>query len=207
MSFDRGIGRRGFLEAAGATVLVGTVAGCLDDSGQSDDDETADGETTDGGSGLPDRVTVEMTSRPMPKFEPRLGRIPVGGTVVWELRTGDHDTTAYHPDTYGPERIPPDAEPWASPSFSTLGKTYERTFDVPGVYDYVDTEAVCTAHEQIGNVGRLVVGDPDLDPETQPAMRPPQSELPSIARDRIEELNERTRALLSEDADSEPEDQ
>jgi plastocyanin len=195
MTVQQRTDRRGFLRSAGTAVLLGAVAGCLGNGsgGTGRPDSGAD----DGGSGLPDRVTVGMTSRPMPKFEPRLTRVAVGGTVVWELRIGDHDTTAYHPDTYGPERIPPEAEPWASPSFSSVGETYERTFDVPGVYDYVDTEAVCTAHEQIGNVGRIVVGEPELDPGAEPALRPPQEELPTIARDRLEEFNDRTRDLLS----------
>ncbi|AFK18233.1 halocyanin precursor-like protein [Haloferax mediterranei ATCC 33500] len=141
-----------------------------------------------------------MTSRPTPKFEPRLTHVAVGGTVVWTLESGDHDSTAYHPDTYGPNRIPPDAEPWASETMSAVGETFEWTFDTPGVYDYVDTQAVCTAHEQIGNVGRIVVGNPELDPDAQPALRPPQSELPRIARTRLEELNEQTHSLLSDEA-------
>lgn len=140
-----------------------------------------------------------MTSRPTPKFEPRLVHVAVGGTVAWTHTSGDHDTTAYHPDTYGPNRIPPDGDPWASETLSAVGETYERTFDTPGVYDYVDTQAVCTAHEQIGNVGCVVVGYPEPNPETQPGLRPPQSELPSVARGRLEELNEQALSLLSKE--------
>lgn len=139
-----------------------------------------------------------MTSRPTPKFEPRLAHVAVGGTVVWTHRSGDHDTTAYHEETYGPNRIPPDAEPWASETLNAVGENFEQTFDTPGVYDYVDTQAVCTAHEQIGNVGSIVVGWPEYDPEQQPGLQPPQEELPSIARSRLEELNEQARSLLSD---------
>jgi len=137
-----------------------------------------------------------MTTTPTPMFEPRLAHVAVGGTVVWRLESGSHDTVAYHPDTYGPARIPPSAEPWASEKLSSVGETFERTFDAAGVYDYVDTEAVCVAHEVVGNVGRVVVGWPDYDPEAQPALRPPQEELPSIAQTKIEDLNDETRTLL-----------
>jgi len=184
MTDTRAPSRRRFLAAAGSAVVAGSLGGCLGGSSSSDSD-------------LPSRVEVEMTSRPTPKFEPRLVHVAVGGTVVWTHRSGDHDTTAYHEETYGPNRIPPDAEPWASETLNNVGETYEATFDTPGVYDYVDTQAVCTAHEQIGNVGSVVVGWPEFDRE-QPGLRPPQEELPSIARSRLEELNEQTRALLTE---------
>lgn len=140
-----------------------------------------------------------MTTTPTPMFEPRLAHVGVDGTVVWRLESGSHDTVAYHPDTYGPARIPSDAEPWASETLSSVGDTFERTFETAGVYDYVDTEAVCVAHEVVGNVGRVVVGWPDYDPDAQPALRPPQEELPSIAQGKIEDLNDETRALLRTD--------
>jgi plastocyanin len=183
------VSRRRLLAAGGSALVAGTVGGCLGGT------SAADGE-----SDLPSEVEVMMTSRPTPKFEPRLVQVAVGGTVRWTHKSGDHDTTAYHPDTYGPERIPPDAEPWTSDTMSTVGESYERTFDTPGVYDYVDTQAVCTAHEQIGNVGSIVVGQPDPDPDAEPGLRPPQEELPSVARGRLEELNEQARRLLSGDA-------
>lgn len=183
----RPLSRRQFLAAGGGALVTGTLSGCLGSSSVTDV------------SALPSRVEVGMTSRPTPKFEPRLTHVAVGGTVVWVHESGDHDTTAYHPDTYGPNRTPPDADPWASETLSAVGETFERTFDTPGVYDYVDTQSVCTAHEQIGNVGTIVVGRPKPEPEAQPALRPPQSELPSVAQSRLEDLNEQTRSLLSED--------
>ncbi|ELZ87646.1 halocyanin precursor-like protein [Haloferax elongans ATCC BAA-1513] len=187
--------RRRLLSTTGGVLVAGVLGGCLGGSKPGSDGSAP--ETLD--SGLPSRVEVTMTSRPTPKFEPRLAHVAVGGTVVWTLHSGDHDSTAYHPDTYGPDRIPPGTEPWASDTMSSVGETFEQTFDTPGVYDYVDTQAVCTAHEQIGNVGRVVVGWPELDPETQPALRPPQSELPRIARTRIEELNDQTHSLLADE--------
>lgn len=193
MTDARHSSRRRFLASAGGALVVGSLGGCLGGSSS--------------GSGLPSRVEVEMTSRPTPKFEPRLVHVAVGGTVIWTHRSGDHDTTAYHEDTYGPNRIPPSAEPWASETLSNVGETFELTFEEPGVYDYVDTQAVCTAHEQIGNVGSVVVGRPEYDPEQQPGLRPPQAELPSIARSRIEDLNEQTRRLLSDQDTTEGGDQ
>ena len=190
MTDPRTASRRRFLASTGGVLVAGALAGCLGDSSSSDTD-------------LPSRVEVEMTSRPTPKFEPRLVHVAVGGTVVWTHSSGDHDTTAYHEDTYGPNRIPPDAEPWASETLNNVGETYELTFDTPGVYDYVDTQAVCTSHEQVGNVGSVVVGWPEYDLEQQPGLRPPQEELPSIARSRLEKLNEQARVLLTERDDTE----
>lgn len=185
MTDARQLSRRRLLAAAGGSLVAGTFGGCLGSSSTPDDAD------------LPSRVEVEMTSRPTPEFEPRLVHVAVGGTVVWTHRSGDHDITAYHPDTYGPNRIPADVDPWASETLSTVGESFELTFDTPGVYDYVDTEAVCTAHEQIGNVGSVVVGRPEPDPEDQPGLRPPQPELPSVAQSRLEELNARARSSLS----------
>lgn len=182
--------RRQYL--AGGTALALALAGCsLADSAES------------GGSGLPDTVEVVMTSTPRIAFEPRIAHVAVGGTVVWRLESGSHDATAYHPETKGPRRgqesplrIPPDATPWASPTLSAVGETYEWTFELPGIYDYVDTEAVCTSHAMVGNVGRVVVGWPD--PAGQPALEPPQESLPALVRDKIRELNPQTRDLLAE---------
>jgi plastocyanin len=143
-----------------------------------------------------------MESSPRIRFNPRLVQVAIGGTVVWTLDTGSHDTTAYHPETKPPRggeqppvRIPHDAEPWASPTLSQVGETFEWTFETPGVYDYIDTEAVCTSHAMVGNVGRVVVGWPD--PEGQPALEPPQERLPSLVRDNLVTLNDRTRDLLA----------
>lgn len=187
MTAPNPVTRRRLLGAGAGLLVSASLGGCL-------------GEGAAGGEpSLPDAVEVTMTSMPMPKFEPRLAHVAVGGTVTWTHHSGDHDTTSYHPDTYGPMRIPPDAEPWASRTLNAVGESFEHRFDLAGVYDYVDTQAVCTAHEGIGNVGRVVVGWPAYDPEAQPALRPPQESLPRIARSRIEELNEETRTLLAEE--------
>jgi len=86
-------------------------------------------------------------------FDPVGLRIAPGTTVRWVLEANVHSTTAYHP-TNGSwaSRIPPGADPWDSGMMTRPGQTFERRFDVPGVYDYF-----CIPHEMAGMVGRIVV--------------------------------------------------
>lgn len=179
MTHARGWRRRTVLAASGGLVATG-LAGCLG----ADDD------------GLPDRVDVAMRTTPYPEFAPDLAHVGVGGTVTWTLESGTHDTVAYHPDTHPPLRIPVDAEPWRSGKLRAVGDTFEHTFETAGIYDYVDTEAVCIDHETAGNVARVVVGWPEPDPERHPALRPPQEGLPGVARKHFEDLNVETLDLL-----------
>lgn len=206
--------------AAGGSLAAAALAGCTsrespagsgsdrtDTGTRSTDAEAATGTTTSSPTpatrnGLPTRAEVTMTSMPRIAYEPRLVHIATGGTVVWTLDSGSHDATAYHPatkppngDVPPPRRIPADAEPWASPTLSMVGETFEHTFPVPGVYDYVDTEVVCTSHLLVGNVGRVVVGWPD--PEGQLALEPPQEQVPGLVATKLEELNRRTEELLA----------
>jgi plastocyanin len=112
-----------------------------------------------------------------------------GTTVVWELVQGFHSTTAYAEANDKPHRIPDDASGWDSGVLSEPGTTFERTFNVPGVYDYH-----CTPHEGFGMVGRLVVGSPDL--ADQPALADPQESIPGPAREALAGLNAVTRVLF-----------
>lgn len=169
--------RRGFVAAAAVV-----VTGCL--SGVEGDDDGPDAE-------------VESHTYPRQRFEPEFVRVPVGGTVRWTNHSGSHDVTAYHPDNCGrPLRIPENAEPFASRVMSSVGAEFEHTFEVEGVYDYLDTQTVCVGHEAVGMVGRVVVGEPNLDDE--PAMEPPQDEIPRVAANAIEALNERTREVVGD---------
>jgi plastocyanin len=203
---------------AGGALSLGTIlAGCS--TAESARETTANPTGTDGRatadsgsatasgpqtaeSGLSIRAEVAMESMPMIKFDPRVVHIAVGGTVVWRLDSGSHDTTAYHPDVKAPRRqdgpvatrIPEGTEPWGSEVLSHVGATFEWTFEEPGVYDYVDTEAVCTEHAMVGNMGRVIVGWPD--PAGQPALEPPQEVLPELIRQKIQEVNPLTRELL-----------
>lgn len=117
-------------------------------------------------------------------FLPHIVHIKKGGKVTWKLENGAHDTNAYHPDNNKPLRMPEDAEPWSTEIFSEEGRTFEKTFEKEGIYDYF-----CTPHESVGMIGRVVVGEPDL--HNQPAMEEPSGSLPEGARDMMMEFNNR----------------
>ena len=115
-------------------------------------------------------VEVQLVQTPagMAYFDPAGLRIAPGDTVRWVQINGFHSITAYHPRNDNHElRIPASAQPWDSDillAASPLrGATFERTFTVPGVYDYF-----CRPHEMAGMVGRIVVGDPGDGPATKP---------------------------------------
>ncbi|WP_336359838.1 cupredoxin domain-containing protein [Haladaptatus sp. ZSTT2] len=217
--------RRRYLKAAGAVVTVG-LAGCVstpgepggttttDATGDDLDDEHMDDEHMDDehmddghmdGEGDEDTyahgdiqigepmasVTVEMVGENGFHFLPHVVHIVPGGTVTWELVNSVHDTVAYHPDNGKPARIPAGTAPWRSPLISDPGETFAVTFEQEGVYDYF-----CTPHETFGMVGRVIVGTPDLDAE--PAMAPPQDDLPAGAREEFERYNELTREAFDQ---------
>jgi plastocyanin len=76
-----------------------------------------------------------------------------GQTVRWRCEANYHTTTAYHPANGGRSlRIPRGAPPWAS-EVLLPGESFQLTFTVAGVYDYL-----CEPHEHAGMVGRLIVG-------------------------------------------------
>ncbi|MCU4741302.1 cupredoxin domain-containing protein [Natronoglomus mannanivorans] len=188
--------RRRVLRLTGGVTAV-ALAGCLDSL-----ESVADGSNEiaepDGTGELGDpATTVDVHARSVPRiaFDPGIVHIAPGGTVRWAVEGHRHTVTAYHPDTYGPQRIPDGAEPWQS-GLLRAGREFELTFDEPGVYDYVDTRTLCASHEALGGVGRVVVGWPDL--EGQPALEHDVSELPSRARTLMEEYDEETRAILAE---------
>ncbi|RYF38701.1 MAG: hypothetical protein EOO27_50375 [Comamonadaceae bacterium] len=115
-------------------------------------------------------VEVQLLQTPagLAYFDPAGIRIAPGDTVRWVQINGFHSITAYHPRNDNHElRIPASAQPWDSDillAASPLrGATFERTFMVPGVYDYF-----CRPHEMAGMVGRIVVGDPGDGPGTKP---------------------------------------
>lgn len=122
-------------------------------------------------------------------FRPAVIRVPVGGTVSFGVAsTCRQQTLAYHPDNDLPLRIPEGAEPWSSDVMQGSG-TFEHTFDREGVYDYAGL------HDDFGQVGTVVAGDPD--PEGQPGLAPPQGSIPETARAELTRLNEEVRSLLS----------
>lgn len=109
-------------------------------------------------------------------FDPKGLLIDAGTTIQFVNVSGNHATTAYHPE-YGdqPLRIPKTAEPWNSRVFTEPNKTFEVTFEDPGVYDYY-----CPPHEMLGMVGRILVDEPQGGPGTTPP-----SELPPSAREKL----------------------
>ncbi len=146
--------RRTFLRAIGALGLVGPsilLAGCKHEKSQTS------------AKGLPSakdepklRTVMMVSQEDKHFFEPDRLWIQPGNTVKWILQSMVHTTTAYHPEYFDkPLRIPEKAEPWHSGVLLEPGQSYERKFDVEGVYNYY-----CTPHQSLGMVGIIVVGRP-----------------------------------------------
>lgn len=111
-------------------------------------------------------------------------RIEAGDTITWELQSGGHTATAYHPDIHNvfPQRIPDGAVPFDSVQLFNKGDTFEHIFTVEGVYNYY-----CRPHEGQGMVGIIVVGKA-MD---GPGLAPIQPEISSVVtRRKLEELIE-----------------
>lgn len=159
----------------------------------SDDGGLGDG---DDDGGLPSAPAAAATVTVAPEdrqwgFMDPLVWVEGGGTVTWEVRDASHTVVAYHPDNERPPRVPAGSGAWNS---ATIGaeETYERTFDVPGVYDYF-----CARHEGDGAVGSVVVGTPSTEPGEQPGLSEPSDELPEQARKQLGLLNDLAREMLA----------
>lgn len=136
-----------------------------------------------------EEVAVSMIARDGDRFDPTLVHVTPGATVHWTLASGVHDTVAYHQVNDLPLRMPEEASPWDSGLMSAVGETYSVPFEQAGVYDYL-----CTPHEHVGMVGRVVVGEPDLVDE--PAMYADASPLPREAQRVLGELNQRVHDVI-----------
>lgn len=193
------------LQLTGAAAIAG-LAGCTgtgdgagseatptegehhDETGREHHDEAGTDENGhDHDDGAPQEpsatATVSMrTEGSGQHYAPHVVWIEPGGTVTWALESGSHDVTAYHPDNDGPLRIPDAADSWNSELLSDEGATFERTFEMEGVYDYF-----CTPHEAVGMVGTVIVGEPDA--HGQPGLEAPDSSLPEGARSGLADLN------------------
>lgn len=207
--------RRRFLATVGSSAVVASGAGCTefapegngegddgghDENGSSGDHDGHDENESSGDHGDHDHseeveepaehADVAMLSDDTGHhFEPHVVWVETGGTVTWTNESGSHTTTAYHSEFDKPSRIPDDADPWDSGMFSEEGKTFERMFEVEGVYDYF-----CIPHEYRGMVGSVIVGEPD--PHDQPGLAEPQEDLPGEARAVLAELNEQVHEEL-----------
>jgi plastocyanin len=180
MTIENPVGRRTVVKAAGGIVGLGALSGR---------GTAQDGTATPTRRPSDKRIGLLTTEEGRNFYTVPLRWVEPGTTVVWELVRGSHSTTAYAETNDKPGRIPPAASAWDSGVMTQPGATFERTFDVPGVYDYH-----CTPHEGLGMVGRLVVGSPDLG--SQPALAEPQDSLPTAAREALTGLNVVTRTMF-----------
>ncbi|WP_336325570.1 plastocyanin/azurin family copper-binding protein [Halovenus sp. HT40] len=176
---------------AGATVGLAGCGSSDDDSsdGQDDDtngpnDDNDSADQTDDGSGTEDEqvpgadviggpddlqssATVEALSLDSDQgagqnvFSPAVAWVEEGATVTWEIASGNHSATSYHPDTDAVLRIPEGADSFDSGTMS--GGTFEHTFETPGVYNYY-----CRPHRGLGMVGLVIVGEAATGPGTAP---------------------------------------
>ncbi|WP_436343901.1 halocyanin domain-containing protein [Natronorubrum sp. FCH18a] len=152
--------RRDVLRSLTGVAVVGTVAGCLDAIGASDDeysDSFDDGGNPEYGNWFDDvdnydgtvdarsedEVDVAVGSHGGLAFDPAAILIGPGTTVVWEW-TGDggrHDVV--HVDgAFESERA------------RDAGHAFEHAFDEPGVYRYV-----CEPHRRAGMKGAVAVAE------------------------------------------------
>jgi len=92
-------------------------------------------------------------------FDPIGVRVEPGTTLRFVATTAGHNAVAYAEANGLPARIPEGAEAWASPILTEIGASFDVVVTEEGVYDYV-----CTPHEALGMVGRIVVGDPAAFP-------------------------------------------
>lgn len=97
-------------------------------------------------------VTVEMTNRL--EFDPEHVTVQAGETIRWE-----NTSHLVHTVTTDPELAQVDAHvqlPEGAEAFDSgdvePGRSFERTFDVPGEYHYF-----CQPHEAAGMTGRITV--------------------------------------------------
>ena len=165
----------------------GTEAGHDDDAGHHDEEESGHGGESHGhdesvGEPTETADVTMVTQDGGSHFEPHVVRVTPGGTVTWELESGSHDTTAYHPDNDQPQLVPDGATAWDSSLLSEAGATFEHTFETEGVYHYY-----CTPHESVGMIGSVIVGEPDA--HGQPALEDPPADKPEAVRTKLEELN------------------
>ncbi|QLD84270.1 halocyanin domain-containing protein [Natronomonas halophila] len=166
----RELSRRRFVQATGATVAVGAVAGCTGDSGNGNGNGNGNGDTpTPGGNGgdVPqeiadhldganlyegsvedltgqDEVTVNVGAGDGLAFDPPAIRISSSTTVVWEWTGagGSHNVASVE----GSE------SDFTSDYSNEEGYTFEQSFDNTGIQLYV-----CEPHQTQGMKGAIEV--------------------------------------------------
>jgi len=108
--------RRQLIHAAGATALVGSLAGCAGDADADIDGDIAVGA---GSGGL--------------EFEPEEIEIETGTTLVWEWTGQGGGHNVKHQE---------DEPAFESEIVTEAGHTFEHTFEEPGTYEYECTPHV-----------------------------------------------------------------
>lgn len=171
--------------AAGGTVGLGGLAGCIgesDDGGggggadgdggqqpQSDGDSPTDDGSDDGGDGEDGDDTGDGTDDEGTDgggTADETIRVGPGGDLVFDPAETSVDVGAtvewvWDSDTHTvtPERIP-DGSDWEGTGTTThdAGYSHSHTFETEGQYDYY-----CEPHRSAGRVGTLLVGDVSSD--------------------------------------------
>ncbi|MCT9094749.1 plastocyanin/azurin family copper-binding protein [Haloarchaeobius sp. HME9146] len=166
-----------------AGIATGTLlAGCLSGEVGTTATESTDTETD------PATGTGTMTGTTTPSVDHTVGlytdlyfdpiglHVEPGDTVAFELVSGAHSATAYHPDNEAvlERRVPQDAKAWDTGTWSETGTSRTITLEAEGTHDYF-----CIPHKGVEMVGRIVVGSPG-GPATASAN--PDGKLPASAR-------------------------
>lgn len=190
------LNRRRLLALSGAAV-VGSLAGCTTPSG-----DAADGDERPAPAPA-SRASVGMSCHIQSDpdeyfFRPGVVWVEEGAEVLWSPTSPcRQQILAYHPENDRPLRIPEGAEPFTSDVMqgaSQQSAEFTHTFETPGVYNYAGL------HESFGQVGIVVVGDPD-DLENEPGMQEPQEGIEPEARERLRFYIDEVEELFGVDTD------
>ncbi len=144
--------------ASAATALAGCTNTSSGDERPENDGDPESNETSPSSDTETDErgdYTVEMHTE---LYNDPVGLyVEPGDTVSFELVSGAHSATAYHPDNENAmnRRIPEDAPAWDTGVFGEVGTFRNVTFETEGTHDYY-----CIPHKMVGMVGRIVVGEP-----------------------------------------------
>ncbi|WP_267641203.1 plastocyanin/azurin family copper-binding protein [Haloarchaeobius amylolyticus] len=90
-------------------------------------------------------------------FDPIGLHVEPGDTIAFELVSGAHSATAYHPDNEAvlERRVPQAAKAWDTGTWSETGTVRTATLAAEGTHDYF-----CIPHKGVEMIGRIVVGSP-----------------------------------------------
>ena len=146
MTDDANYDRRSMLKASGATLALGSLAGCI--GGVSGGIGGSSGETTANDSPRSGETVVEVGPGGSLTFEPAELEVRPGTTVRWVWKSDTHNVV--------PESQP-DGANWQGTDGGDSrvyddGHEYSHTFETLGTYEYS-----CTPHEAAGMTGEVVV--------------------------------------------------